>query len=578
MRSEKSHSMKWKVIRVMFLCWLFPFISVLGLYISYAATNHIDANAKIQQEQLKFNNRISVERLNHAVFESRKASYDMEILRLREAYLNGSITYDASQNGYNKYLRNMYEKKGEVSAVILFLKEKENIQSSVIYNNTSGGDYSDIRTYWSEDHEDMMEYASELGTRIGFLIRNEKLYLVRNLVDAHFETRGMLIFLLNKEFCFDSVFHSPVSEKAYILIGENEQFIGTSAECSAEELSELRENLREREYIWKKQNLYIRDEEKGDGYSFFIYMKIEKKITDFSYKGLLHVVEGLTAAFVIMLISLLTSFKKEITDPIDLLCESFERIAQGEFGYQIKSGMTNKEVLFLAGKLNQMSLNLDRQIKKIYDEEIALREARIMALQSHINPHFLNNTMEIINWQARLEGNEKVSNMIEALSTVLDAAMDRRKLPMVSLREEMGYVNAYLYIMKERLGKKLKVEMNLPEELLSCMVPRLIIQPVIENAIEHGVIPNGNGTVTLKGYRDDRYLFLEIMNDGKMTREDYERVDRLLDMNYDTSKEPSGNLGIANVNQRLRILFGEPCGLSVTEKDGKVVALLQLLI
>lgn len=578
MRSEKSHSLKWKVIRVMFLCWLFPFISVLGLYISYAATNHIDANAKIQQEQLKFNNRISVERLNHAVFESRKASYDMEILRLREAYLNGSITYDASQNGYNRYLRNMYEKKGEVSAVILFLKEKENIQSSVIYNNTSGGNYSDIRTYWSEDHEDMMEYASELGTRIGFLIRNEKLYLVRNLVDAHFETRGMLIFLLNKEFCFDNVFHSPVSEKAYILIGENEQFIGTSAECSLEELSELRENLREREYIWKKQNLYIRDEEKGDGYSFFIYMKIEKKITDFSYKGLLHVVEGLTAAFVIMLISLLTSFKKEITDPIDLLCESFERIAQGEFGYQIKSGMTNKEVLFLAGKLNQMSLNLDRQIKKIYDEEIALREARIMALQSHINPHFLNNTMEIINWQARLEGNEKISNMIEALSTVLDAAMDRRKLPMVSLREEMGYVNAYLYIMKERLGKKMKVEVNLPEELLSCMVPRLIIQPVIENAIEHGVIPNGNGTVTLKGYRDDRYLFLEIMNDGKMTREDYERVDRLLDMNYDTSKEPSGNLGIANVNQRLRILFGESCGLSVTEKDGKVVALLQLLI
>ncbi len=200
-----------------------------------------------------------------------------------------------------------------------------------------------------------------------------------------------------------------------------------------------------------------------------------------------------------------------------------------------------------------------------------------MALQSHINPHFMNNTLEIINWEARLSGNEKVSKMIGALSTMLDAAMDRRKRPQVRLSEEMGYVNSYLYITGERLGSRLKVEKELPEELMDCVVPRLILQPVIENAVEHGVAPNGSGTVRLRGYCDDAYLYLETINDGGMTEEDRARIERLLDPNYNTGKEPAGNLGIANVNQRLRILFGDPCGLTITEReDGKVVAKLTM--
>ena len=111
---------------------------------------------------------------------------------------------------------------------------------------------------------------------------------------------------------------------------------------------------------------------------------------------------------------------------------------------------------------------------------------------------------------------------------------------------------------------------------MDCQVPRLILQPLIENAIEHGVVPNGSGTVSVRGWQDGDYLYLETLNDGGMTQEDRERISRLLDMNYNTSKEPAGNLGIANVNQRLRIMFGEPCGLSITESDGKVAARLTI--
>ena len=155
--------------------------------------------------------------------------------------------------------------------------------------------------------------------------------------------------------------------------------------------------------------------------------------------------------------------------------------------------------------------------------------------------------------------------MIEALSTLMDAAMDRKGLPEVKLSQEMIYVNAYFYIIAERLGKRLIVEKEIPEELMRMMVPRLIMQPIIENAIEHGIIPRGGGTVLLRAHRDEKYLYVEIINDGVFTKENEEKLKRLLAPDYDARKESAGNLGIANVNQRLRILYGETCGLTIKE-------------
>lgn len=176
-----------------------------------------------------------------------------------------------------------------------------------------------------------------------------------------------------------------------------------------------------------------------------------------------------------------------------------------------------------------------------------------------------------------MEGNLRVCRMIGALSTMLDAAMDRRGRPQVRLAEEMVYVRSYLYITKERLGQRLRIETELPEELMDYLVPRLILQPVIENAIEHGVVPNGSGVVTLRGRSQDGFLYLETVNDGGLSAKDQESIARLLDPDYNPKYESSGNLGIANVNQRLRILFGDPCGLSITENgQGKVVAKLTM--
>lgn len=163
-----------------------------------------------------------------------------------------------------------------------------------------------------------------------------------------------------------------------------------------------------------------------------------------------------------------------------------------------------------------------------------------------------------------MAGDDKVSEMIEALATLMNAGIDRKMRPVIPLSEEMVYVNAYLHIIKARFGSRLVVEDRFPEEIMDCLVPRLILQPVIENAIEHGAAQTSSqSTVELRGRREGEMLYLEIINESKMTEEDVAKVKRLLDPDYDTSKESSGNLGISNVNQRLRIIYGGESGLEV---------------
>lgn len=572
---KRHHSMKWKVIGILLICWLVPFsflIAVMGIYV---ASSHSDMTAMNYQSQLEFNNRISVERLNRAVADSRQVSYDGEILNIRKKYLQGEIEYGAAKKACGDYLNEKYQQSDAVSSAILWFEHNGEIQSSSTYSEKGNGTYQQIRNFWSNDFEQIAEFAETLDTSVGFQIRNQTLYLIRNLMDSHYQTQGVLVFCLNQAYCFGSLSKYPMQDGVCIWLNDDELVLKTNDEV--DDWDALYETMETKRYRWIHGQLCVTDALAGDSYRIYAAMMVHRSVTMFPFYGYQYVIAGMLFLLVALLATVISVFRREVTWPVQALSEGAHHIAQGEFGYQIEQKANNLEFIYLTDAYNQMSAHLKEQFDRIYQEEIALREARIMALQSHINPHFMNNTMEIINWEARLEGNIKVSKMIEALSTMLDAAMDRRKRPEVSLREEMGYVNSYLYIMKERLGKRLTVETDIPEELMECPVPRLILQPVIENAIEHGVVPNGSGTVVICGYHDDRFLYLETQNDGGLTREDRERIHRLLDLDYNTSKEPGGNLGIANVNQRLHILFGSPCGFTIEERgEGTVVARLTI--
>lgn len=274
---------------------------------------------------------------------------------------------------------------------------------------------------------------------------------------------------------------------------------------------------------------------------------------------------ALLAALLPLMGAVIAFLYRKVNRPIVTLSGASAHIEQGEFGIQVDAGrLGSKEFAYLGNSFNAMSDKLKNQFERIYKEELALRDAKIMALQSQINPHFLNNTLEIINWEARLADDVKVCQMLEALSTMLNAAMDRKHRPLIHLSEEMMYVDAYLFIIRERLGKRLTVEKEISPETLDCYVPRLVLQPLLENAVEHGINPVQKGTIIIRAYREQDRLLLEIENDGVTTYDDLMKIQTLLSDEPLPEGTGSASLGIRNVHERVKIIYGQESGLSVT--------------
>ncbi|MDD3279723.1 MAG: histidine kinase [Lachnospiraceae bacterium] len=565
MGEKRKISLKMRIIGIMMLCWLLPLILIVGINLHYIWGSHFDAVVSRQLTQLKFNDQVSVERLNKVIQSSRKASYDGTIVALMAKYNRLEIPERKLIQSTNSYLSGQYGRDESIKAAILWYKSDPEHLNSNTYNQSVNGVYPQVSNYWKEDHQKIAEFADTLGTSAGFYVSGKRCYLVRNLLNASYHEIATLVMLLNQDYCFESYASFPTETSVTLQLDEGKLDIqGETVEIDEKEMEEIGGKAG---YIWENGKLCMYHKIAGGEYNLTVMVRIDDNPSLNVFYGYRPLIAGMILCLVPLLLILFKVFEIHMSRPMNVLMKGAKEIEEGNLGYQLEQGTTGREFQYLTESFNQMSSKLKYQFDHIYEEELALRDARIMALQSHINPHFMNNTLEIINWEARLSGNQKVSMMIEALSTLMDATIDRKKQPIVLLSEEMIYVDAYLYIIAERLGKRVSIKKELPPEIMQYEVPRLILQPLIENAVEHGVVRNGQGTILITGYAQEEYLYLEIVNDATLTKAEEERMERLLDVNYDTSKESSGNMGIANVNQRLRIIYGEPCGLSI-QKDG----------
>ena len=226
-------------------------------------------------------------------------------------------------------------------------------------------------------------------------------------------------------------------------------------------------------------------------------------------------------------------------------------------------------------ELEYILTSIQRTVKarKNTEEELAervrlLKKAQAVALQSQINPHFLNNTLETINWTAieMLGGKNEISAMAGALSRMLRMTLENSDT-VVPVSTEIRHCMYYLEIQKTRYEDKFEVSWQIPEEVKNCRIIRIVLQPLIENAIYHGIKPMTNkGQITISGQTKEGLLLLTVSDNGLgMTGQELEALQR--NMQSDMIRE-SSHIGMANVNQRLKLYYGEEYGLTVVSGEG----------
>ena len=206
--------------------------------------------------------------------------------------------------------------------------------------------------------------------------------------------------------------------------------------------------------------------------------------------------------------------------------------------------------------------------KEIKNAQLSVKEAELKALQAQINPHFLYNTLDSIQWLAVLQGAEDIQKTIQCLGQLLRHSLDRKSV-IVNVSKELEQIRSYLFIQKMRYGEKLSYRINMEPGVLDFELPKLVLQPIVENAILHGVEPKaGGGRVSIEGWlhKGDQAI-IEITDDGVGMAED-----ALSQLNASLRSELEGgaqqHLGLANVHKRLEFFFGEGFGLTIDSRAG----------
>jgi len=233
--------------------------------------------------------------------------------------------------------------------------------------------------------------------------------------------------------------------------------------------------------------------------------------------------------------------------------------------YETKNGKMSPDLIRLALGMGQI-LSLQVELAELDRQATLVTEARLDALQAQINPHFFFNVLNTIIATSRSNPN-RARRLLIHLSEFFRKAL-KSKASLISLKEEMEFVNNYLVLEKARFGRKLKIRTEIPRALMDAEVPRLSIQPLVENAVKHGIVPKlTNGTVLIRVYKIESptgvlELLVEVIDDGVGIE-----PDKLKDIF--TPAAGSGNgVGLANVQARLRGLYGPEYGLTVQSTPG----------
>lgn len=265
----------------------------------------------------------------------------------------------------------------------------------------------------------------------------------------------------------------------------------------------------------------------------------------------------LLAAVVIIVIACIISFllSKRMTSSLKQLHAKIVNLGQGRFQSFIRP--SHKDELWdLEQGYNEMVMRIYELLEKNKEEQEKKRELELTALQAQINPHFLYNTLDAIGWMAALKGQNEIEQMVMALSRFFRLSLHKGDKK-ISIADEVSIVESYIAIEQLRNPGKFDVTYDIQPEITHILVPKIILQPIVENAIKHGVSQvRRHGLIHIRGYRENDDVILEVTDNGKGFKR---KTDQL---------HPSG-YGMSNVNERIQLEYGKEYGLSFRSEPEK---------
>lgn len=256
--------------------------------------------------------------------------------------------------------------------------------------------------------------------------------------------------------------------------------------------------------------------------------------------------------------------------PITSTVGALKKFSKGDFKVRLEEERKDE-----FGEMNQVFNSTIQKVEKLLEEiahsRVLNKEMEFKALQAQINPHFLYNALDTINWMAHKEGKDDICDMVSAVSNLLRISISNKEA-VFTVEKELRYVKDYLYIQKTRYRNRFEVVFDIAPEIYQQLIPKLTIQPLVENAIVHSVeVSREKAELTVKGHRDGDVVLICVSDTGVGMSEETRKALLMEPGSADRQNINTAHtgLGVYAVHQRLKYLFGEGYGLAVQSSPGE---------
>ena len=317
-------------------------------------------------------------------------------------------------------------------------------------------------------------------------------------------------------------------------------------------------------------NIYILTELIQDDIQYYIYYQTEsmEKVTDTlntQIRTFIIICACLIAVLTIGLAMAVMQITTGMLRPIQVLAQAAGRISEGDLDARADVD-SRDEIAVLADRFNDMAGNIQTLVVKVREDEQKMRKADLRLLQEQINPHFLYNTLDNIVWL--IEGNEpdEAVEMVVTLSEFFRLVLSKGK-EFITIRQEEQHISSYLQIQEKRYHDILDYHIYIDPEIYEYQIPKLTLQPLVENALYHGIkYKRSRGMIEITGTQEGENLYLTVADDGVgMNEEELKKLEKEISR---PCKETESGFGLANVNERIRMYFGAEFGMKIWSEKG----------
>ncbi|WP_020617864.1 cache domain-containing sensor histidine kinase [Paenibacillus daejeonensis] len=440
----------------------------------------------------------------------------------------------------------------------------------------SGGPWID-RTFLDTP---MMDYMLRNGSRHAYLKQEggpETISVGREIRYDH-ETIGVVLVDLNYDFIRKTYGVKPTADSMLYVLDQQDEFIYQSDQMPAFAPSETKIIDLRREYaassggeavqkkIEGRQYIVVSQQSEYTGWTTFALIPLDSLLTESAnLRRLL-----LEAAAIVLLIVLVGSLKvsSRITLNLRRLQSMMMLVKDGNLTFPKKEIKTKDEVGQLYHVFIGMVEELQRLLEGIRVSEQEKRKAELTALQAQVRPHFLYNALNTIKYLAKLNGTPNIEEVSGALIDLMRGVLGNAN-EYLTVREELEYVRNYLAIVKYRYMEPIALIEQIDDPaLLNCPIIKLTLQPIVENAVLHGIGSRMEGSVTIRVYEVDGDLMIEVEDNGKGISE--EQIEQLLGGQGEMGDSSRfSSMGVRNVHERITRLYKEPYGLKVYSEVGR---------